>query len=67
MNLELANAVHILKLSEIERYCSSIQGEELKDFDQYQSRDHRRTMEWVLMGKKEIAKEILKKLGVENV
>jgi hypothetical protein len=55
--------MNIIVLDEVRELCRAARDYELGGAELYTSREHRRIAEWVLVGKKEIAEEILAMIG----
>jgi hypothetical protein len=55
--------LNTVALDEVRDICRAARDEELGGMSMYANKDHQRTMEWVLKGKKDFAEEILKIIG----
>jgi hypothetical protein len=60
LNPDQVNAVI---LDEVRETCRAARDQELGGMSMYAHKDHRRTMEWVLKGQKDLAEKILKITG----
>jgi hypothetical protein len=54
---------NVVVLDRVRELCLAARDLELGGMDLYTSREHKRIAEWVLVGKKEIAEEILAMIG----
>ena len=55
--------LNIIALDEVRDMCRATRDEELGGMSIYANKDHRRTMEWALKGKKDFAEEVLNIIG----